>query len=185
VLGDYGGQAGLGLGLGVGYYFFMDDVYRSAASVVVLRPTDVCSPDGCGTVYQILLLHKPRKKDEWQLPQGGVEAGESIEQAALRELMEEAGIADVRVIGTSPEKYKYDFPASFRRFRPDNVRGQCIEYVFALAPKETIVKVDGQEIDGHVWVLPEQLPLYIYREQYLECVEKLVQEAVAAAQKSK
>lgn len=158
----------------------MDDVYRSAASVVVLRPTDVCSPDGCATVYQILLLHKPRKKDDWQLPQGGVEEGENIEQAALRELMEEAGISNVKVIGKSPEKYKYDFPESFRRFRPDNVRGQCIEYVFALAPADVKVQVDGKEIDSHVWVLPEQLALYIHRKQYVECVEKLMREAIAA-----
>lgn len=163
--------------------FPMDDVYRSAASVVVLRPADVCSPDGCGTVYQVLLLHKPRKKDDWQLPQGGVEAGENIEQAALRELMEEAGISNVKVIGKSPEQYKYDFPESFRRFRPDNVCGQCIEYVFALAPDNVAVTVDQKEIDGHVWVLPEQLPLYIHRKEYLECTKKLIEEAIAAAPK--
>ena len=55
----------------------MPDVYRSAASILVLKPVDVCLPGGkCETVYQILLLHKPRKKDAWQLPQGGVEGGE-------------------------------------------------------------------------------------------------------------
>ncbi len=61
----------------------MPDVYRSAASLIVLRPRRGGSGDP-----QMLLLHKPRKRDAWQLPQGGCEEGETIEQAALRELME-------------------------------------------------------------------------------------------------
>ncbi|MBI3331685.1 NUDIX domain-containing protein [Candidatus Peregrinibacteria bacterium] len=171
----------------------MDDVYRSAASVLLLRPSDVCSPDGtvgrdrradgCGTAYQVLLLHKPRKKDDWQLPQGGVEEGETIEQAAMRELKEEAGLSGVEVLGKSDSCYKYDFPPSFRRFRPDHVCGQCIWYVYGLAPSSAAVQVDGQEIDGHIWALPEELHLYVRRKEYLEFVTKLLDEAVSAARK--
>lgn len=156
----------------------MTDVYRSAASILLLRPAEVCSPEGCETLYQILLLHKPRKRDAWQLPQGGVEAGESIEQAALRELKEEAGISDCTVLGTSASVYQYDFPASFRRYRPDNVCGQRISYVFAVAPADAHVVVDGKEIDGYVWVDPAQLPQYIKRKEYLTIIEKLLGEAL-------
>jgi len=164
------------------YSFRMSDVYRSAASVVLLRPSDVCSPDGCGTIYQVLLLHKPRKKDDWQLPQGGVEQGETIEQAAFRELKEEAGIDGVKVLGKSEQKYKYDFPTSFRKFRPDHVCGQCIEYVFAVAPQAAKVQVDNVEIDGHLWADPEQLPLYIRRMEYLTFVADLIKEAQKLAE---
>lgn len=153
------------------------EVYRQAASVLVLRPSAVCSPDGCTTLYHILLLHKPRKNDAWQLPQGGVEKGESVTQAALRELKEEAGLAGCEVIGVSSVVYAYDFPASFRRFRPDNVKGQEIRYVFALAPKDAAVKVDQKEIDGFQWVVPEQLGKYLKRKQYLELTMKLYEEA--------
>ncbi|NOS68279.1 MAG: NUDIX domain-containing protein, partial [Candidatus Peribacteraceae bacterium] len=111
--------------------------------MLVLRPSEVCLPGGaCTTIYQILLLHKPRKKDAWQLPQGGVEGDENVTEAALRELKEEAGLDGCRVLGVSERVYQYDFPESFRRFRPDNVKGQRIEYVFALAPKDAIVTVD-------------------------------------------
>ncbi len=152
----------------------MTDVYRSAASILVLRPTDV------STVYQILLLHKPRKRDAWQLPQGGVEAGETIEQAALRELHEEAGIASCAVMGKSVQVYEYDFPPSFRRFRPDNVCGQRIEYVYAVVDPQTPVTVDAQEIDGYAWIDISQLTRHITRGKYAGIVRALYNEALAA-----
>lgn len=156
----------------------MLDVYRHAASILVLRPVEVCKPGGvCETIHEILLLHKPRKRDAWQLPQGGMEEGESVEQAALRELQEEAGLTGCRVIGTSKRVYQYDFPASFRRFRPDNVKGQHIAFVFALAPKNASITVDGKEVDGYAWVDGEYLPKYITRRQYLEIVRGLYKEA--------
>jgi len=159
----------------------MTDVYRSAASILVLRPSEVCDRDGnCKTVYQILLLHKPRKKDSWQLPQGGVEQGETIEQAAVRELCEEAGIGDCQVLGKSPHVYQYDFPPSFRRFRPDNVCGQRIEYVFTVVDANTPVRVDQNEIDSYVWVDISQMPQYVKRKEYIDLVHALYEEALAS-----
>ncbi|OGJ70464.1 hypothetical protein A3H90_04245 [Candidatus Peribacteria bacterium RIFCSPLOWO2_02_FULL_55_36] len=149
------------------------EVYRQAASVVLLR-----SSIGCGKHYEVLLLHKPRKRDAWQLPQGGVEDEEDAEKAALRELQEESGISKVTVIGRSREVYQYDFPASYRRFRPDNVRGQRIAYVFALVGGDVHVTVDQKEVDGFVWVSKEHLSRYIRRHAYCDFVQRLVQEAV-------
>jgi len=50
-----------------------------AAGGVVLR-------DGC-----VLLIHR-RRHDDWSLPKGHVEAGETWEEAALREVWEETGL---------------------------------------------------------------------------------------------
>lgn len=149
----------------------MPDTYRACASLLLFR-----SRAGKPGVFELLLLRKPRKRDAWQLPQGGVEAGETTEMAALRELKEEAGIS-ARIIGVSKRCYKYDFPASYRRFRPDNVCGQCIRFVFAVPGNESPVQVDGKEIDEHVWILPEQLPRYIKRRAYLQLVQQLWEEA--------
>ncbi len=153
----------------------MSDVYRSAASILVLRPVSSGN-------YQLLLLHKPRKRDAWQLPQGGVEQGEDTVQAALRELQEEASIRDCTVLGKSKTMYQYDFPASFRRFRPDNVCGQRIEYVFAVAPSDAQVTVDGKEVNGHEWIDISQLGKYIKRAEYVGLVKGLYEEAMAKVQ---
>ncbi len=152
----------------------MPDVYRDAASLLVIRRSaDAKSPDG----LEVLLLHKPRRRDAWQLPQGGVEAGETIEQAAVRELGEEAGITDVRILGTSPEVYKYDFPPSFRKFRPDNVCGQRIYFLYALVASDMQVNVDGKEIDRYQWVDITTVRRYVKRPEYLRLVERLYREA--------
>jgi putative (di)nucleoside polyphosphate hydrolase len=157
----------------------MSDVYRSAASVLLLRPTEVCTRDGCKRVYQILLIHKPRKQDAWQLPQGGVESGETIPNAAMRELKEEAGIDVAELFGESDKVYQYDFPPSFRRFRPDNVRGQRIAFVFALCGSDTRVSVDQKEVDSSAWADLSQISLYVKRKEYADLVVDLYGEAVA------
>jgi putative (di)nucleoside polyphosphate hydrolase len=159
------------------YHDPMNDVYRSAASVLVLQPAEDAAP-------RFLLLHKPRKHDAWQLPQGGVEQGETETDAALRELSEEAGIASCRVLGKSEKIYKYDFPPSFRRFRPDNVCGQRIAYVFAVTDPGTEVRVDEKEIDAFVWIAPSEISRYIHREEYAKLVRELYEEAVASFQGS-
>ena len=167
----------------------MPDHYRQAASLLLLKPVSVCLPNAgvmkegspggeCKDIYQLLLLHKPRKNDAWQLPQGGVEEGETVEQAALRELMEEAGIRDCKIIGKSEQCYKYDFPESFRRFKRDDVCGQCIYYFYALSPRDVGVQVDNKEIDGHIWVDLSQVEHYVKRPAYKELVEQLYSEAL-------
>ncbi|MGQ0673667.1 MAG: RNA pyrophosphohydrolase [Hyphomicrobium sp.] len=47
----------------------------------------------------------------WQMPQGGIDPGESPERAAVRELEEETGIRSVDVVGELPRWLSYDLPA--------------------------------------------------------------------------
>lgn len=149
-----------------------DDTYRYAASMLLFR-----TEEGVRSGGEILLLHKPRKKDAWQLPQGGMEEGETAEQCAIRELKEEAGLDGVRMLGKSSAVYQYDFPASYRRFRPDHICGQRIEFVYAVAPPDAVVTVDDQEVDRYQWVKPDQLPRFLKRKEYFELVRHLLEEA--------
>ncbi len=154
-----------------------EDTYRCAASILLLRVPADDAPIG---QLEILLLHKPRKKDAWQLPQGGMECDESIEECAKRELMEEAGIKDLIVLGVSETVYRYDFPASYRRFRPDHICGQCINFVFGITPYDTVVQPDNVEVDDYKWVTPKELPTYLKRKEYLALVKAVLAEAESA-----
>lgn len=46
----------------------------------------------------------------WQFPQGGIDEGESSEEALFRELKEEIGTKKVEIIAEYPEWIAYDFP---------------------------------------------------------------------------
>ncbi|MFB6194401.1 MAG: bis(5'-nucleosyl)-tetraphosphatase [Halobaculum sp.] len=56
------------------------------------------------------LLLKSRPGD-WEFPKGGVEGEEELQQTAIREVKEEAGIRDFRLIDGFREEYDYVFEA--------------------------------------------------------------------------
>ena len=51
----------------------------------------------------------------WQMPQGGIDSGETIEAAAHRELFEETGVKNARIIAIMPDKIRYDLPADLQK----------------------------------------------------------------------
>ena len=48
--------------------------------------------------------------DKWQMPQGGVDKGEDFLEAMRRELFEETGIRNIKIIKKIEKMYEYELP---------------------------------------------------------------------------
>jgi 8-oxo-dGTP pyrophosphatase MutT (NUDIX family) len=70
--------------------------------------------------YEYAVVHRPRY-DDWSLPKGKADAGESDEQAALREVEEETGV--LGKLGPELGTVRY----SDRKGRPKQVRYWLID----------------------------------------------------------
>lgn len=62
-----------------------DDELVRAAGAVVHRPA------AASGAVEVLLVHRPRY-DDWSLPKGKLDPGESWQEAAIREVEEETGV---------------------------------------------------------------------------------------------
>jgi 8-oxo-dGTP diphosphatase len=67
-----------------------DEAADPAAHVVVAAGGIVL--DGSGSTQRVLVVHRPAY-DDWSLPKGHVDPGEDLAAAALREVLEETGVA--------------------------------------------------------------------------------------------
>ena len=110
-------------------------LYRPNVAAILLHPD--YRPEQPSTRL-FFLAERLDMPEIWQFPQGGIDEGESPEQALLRELEEEIGTREVEILAEYPEWVSYDFPESaITKMRP--YIGQRQRYFLAkLLPEATI-----------------------------------------------
>jgi putative (di)nucleoside polyphosphate hydrolase len=99
----------------------------------------------------------------WQLPQGGVDEGEDLRMAVLRELEEEVGTAKANIIAEHPEWLNYDLPPELvGKALGGKYRGQTQKW-FALrfTGTDADIRLDldpHPEFDAWRWARLSELP---------------------------
>lgn len=131
-----------------------DPRYRPCVGLMILNRQ--------GLVFAARRIDTP---DAWQMPQGGIDPGESPTEAALREMEEEIGTAKAEIVAEHPRWLSYDLPAELRnRVWGGRYLGQTQKW-FALRFTGTEQDIDltahDAEFDAWRWLEMDELPRVI------------------------
>jgi len=127
--------------------------YRPCVGLVLLN--------GEGRIFAGQRVDNPM--DAWQMPQGGIDAGESPREAALRELHEEAGIRPdlVEVLRESGRWLHYDLPGHLvGKLWGGRYRGQSQRWFacrFLGSDADIDIETEEPEFRAWAWMAPEEL----------------------------
>lgn len=130
--------------------------YRPCAGVVLLNRD--------GLIFAGQRLDRP---DAWQMPQGGIDEGETPTQAALRELTEETGITADRVelLTEASDWLYYDLPPELLgKVWKGKYRGQKQKWFllrFLGEDRDIDIKTDHPEFDRWCWMAADDLIAHI------------------------
>ena len=130
-----------------------------------------------GAERRIFIGRRLNQPDAWQMPQGGVDKGETPVEAACRELREEVGTAKALLLRETRDWVTYDVPAELRPpYWKGRWRGQAQKwFAFAFTGRDADIDLDGHgdpygpEFDAWKWagaaevlglVVPFKRPVY-------------------------
>ena len=105
---------------------------------------------------------KDNPGNNWQMPQGGVDKGESFIAAAKRELIEETSINDVKIIKEIDQMYEYKLPENLVGIIwKGKFRGQKQKWFVARflgLDNEVNINTKQPEFIEWKWIKPKKLP---------------------------
>jgi putative (di)nucleoside polyphosphate hydrolase len=107
-------------------------------------------------------IDMPEGWPAWQMPQGGIDAGETPMQAALRELYEETGTDKAEIVAETRDWLHYDLPAPIAATAwRGRFRGQRQKWFLMRFVGEDIdidLNRHEAEFDAWRWAEPAELP---------------------------
>ncbi len=127
-----------------------DPAYRRNVGIMLL--------DAAGRAWVGQRIDTP---GAWQMPQGGIDAGETPRDAVLRELEEEIGTAKAEILFESAGWFAYDFPPDIqRKAGRGHFRGQAQRW-FALrfTGEDADIRIDTHEPEFSAWRWVERAAL--------------------------
>jgi putative (di)nucleoside polyphosphate hydrolase len=128
--------------------------YRPAVGIMLVNPADLA--------FVGRRIDMPAGLAAWQMPQGGIDPGETPRDAAFRELKEEVGTDQAEILAETQGWLHYDLPADIvPRPWSGRWRGQRQKW-FLMRFTGSDVDIDlatgHPEFDAWEWVEPERLP---------------------------
>jgi putative (di)nucleoside polyphosphate hydrolase len=127
--------------------------YRSNVGIMMVNKTG----------YIFVGQRLDNNQDAWQMPQGGIDAGEDPETAAYRELLEETGVnqQNVRFLASSSRWLSYDLPeALIPTLWNGKFRGQKQKwFLFKFLGKDGDINIatEHPEFSKWKWISKENL----------------------------
>ena len=129
-------------------------VYRPGVGIMLL------SPEGLAFVGR--RIYMPAGLAAWQMPQGGIDAGETPWQAVRRELREEVGTGQAEILAESRSWFYHDVPDEIARgMMGGRYRGNRQKWFamrFTGTDADINLATEHPEFDAWEWVKPDRLP---------------------------
>ena len=123
---------------------------------------------------------KDNPVDKWQMPQGGVDIGESYLSAMKRELYEETSIKSIEIIKEIDGFFEYELPKNLVGIIwKGKFRGQKQKWFitrFIGNENEINLQTKNPEFIEWKWIIPDELPKTIVdfkKKMYVELLEIL------------
>ena len=148
--------------------------YRPNVSAVILSSR---YPEKC----EFFIAHRSDIKNAWQFPQGGIDEGETPQEALLRELLEEIGCNNIEILAEFPEWITYDFPNVIsKKMYP--FRGQTQKYFLVRLKRGAVIDLQAHhipEFEEYDFVTHEELfsrVTYFKRKPYRRVIDYFIKE---------
>lgn len=121
--------------------------------------------NNAGKVFVGKRSDKSGADEGWQLPQGGIDAGESPAEALWREMKEEVGTTKAELVASYPRPMSYDFPEAVRdRVYGGRYRGQSQHwYLLRFVGDDADINIRHTEkglepeFSDYAWLKPQEV----------------------------